>query len=100
MIKLITFKSMHTIMCEIEDNGVGQMIIKQPVQLIVQPSPTGQNNVVFVPFNQYAQEFKTGIPIHYTDILCITTPLVNLEDKYREAFGGLLMPQSQSITPE
>jgi hypothetical protein len=42
----------------------------------------------FVPFLEFAQEFETGIRIAQADILCKTSPVVELENQYNQMFGS------------
>jgi hypothetical protein len=44
--------------------------------------------MAFSPFLDYCQEFKTGIRIHEDDILCITTPMREVENQYNQIFGS------------
>lgn len=86
-VKLVTFKTNHTIIADVvSDNGI-VMNLKQPLQVVIQPSPQG-NMMAFVPFVEFCDEFKTGIPIKVEDILTTTTPVVELLNKYNEVFGS------------
>ena len=42
----------------------------------------------FAPFLEFAQEFKSGIKIGMDNVLCVTTPTRELENKYNEVFGS------------
>lgn len=86
MIKLVTFKTNHTILAHFEENGE-EVSLKQPVQVIVQPSQQGPM-MGFSPFLEFCQEFKTGIKFNKNDILVITTPAVELENEYNRLFGS------------
>lgn len=96
MIKLITLKTNHTIMGEIEER-VGAYLIKTPVQVVTQNTQQGPM-VGFVPFVEFAQEFKTGITIDVKDILFISTPVVELENQYNQMFGSGI--QIASVIPK
>lgn len=85
-IKLITFKTTQTILGKVEDRGT-EFHIKEPVQVIVQPTKEGPM-MGFAPFLEYAQEFKEGIVIEKSDVLCLTTPIVELENQYNQVFGS------------
>jgi hypothetical protein len=86
MIKLITFKTNHTIMAKTEI--VGDLVtVKEPVQVIMQPTKDGPN-LAFAPFLEYAADFKTGINFSMNDVLCITLPIVELENQYNQVFGS------------
>jgi hypothetical protein len=91
MIKLVTFKTNHTIMGDVEEkNDTNVVIVKKPVQVVsVPPSPDNpQGGVAFSPFVEYASEFLTGFRIKYEDILMINTPVVELENQYNQIFGS------------
>jgi hypothetical protein len=44
--------------------------------------------MAFVPFLNFATEFETGIKISMDNVLCITTPTVELENQYNQVFGS------------
>jgi len=91
MIKLVTFKTNHTIMGEVEENDKTNIVtIKKPVQVVsVPPSPDNpQGGVAFSPFVEYASEFLTGFRVKYEDILMINTPVTELENQYNQVFGS------------
>lgn len=85
-IKLITFKTTQTILGKVEDR-LNELVVKEPVQVIVQPTKEGPM-MGFAPFLEYSQEFKNGISISKADILCVTTPIVELENQYNQVFGS------------
>ena len=88
-IKLVTFKTNHTIMGEVTEQ-TDSIKIKQPVQVVSVPprSATDPGSVAFSPFIEYAQEFKTGFTINTNDILTISTPVEELENQYNQIFGA------------
>jgi hypothetical protein len=85
-VKLITFKTNHTIIAKTELDG-NNVTVKEPVQVIMQPSEKGPL-LAFAPFLEYASEFKTGITFDMESVLCITTPMVELENQYNQVFGS------------
>ena len=96
MIKLITLKTNHTLMGEVEEK-VGCFVIKHPVQVVTQPSQQGPM-IGFVPFVEYAQEFKTGFTIDVNDILFVSNPVIELENQYNQMFGSGI--QIASVIPK
>lgn len=86
-IKLITFKTNHTILAETDCTNDNEIVIKKPVQVVMQPSKDGPM-MGFAPFLDYAEEFAKGIKINMSDILCITTPVRELENQYNQVFGS------------
>jgi hypothetical protein len=86
MIKCITLKTAQTIMGDIGEHG-SLVKIKKPVQVIVQPGQDGQPMMGFAPFLQFTDEFESGITINFSDILCTTTPVRELENQYNKMFG-------------
>jgi hypothetical protein len=85
-IKLITLKTNHTILADVEfDDDV--CLLKEPVQVIMQPTKEGPM-MAFSPFLDYCEEFKTGIRIQKEDVLCITTPMREIENQYNQVFGS------------
>jgi hypothetical protein len=85
-LKLITFKTNQTILGEVEYSG-GEYTVKQPVQVIVQPTKDGPM-MGFSPFLDYCLEFSTGIEFVSSDILTVTTPAIELSNQYNQVFGS------------
>jgi hypothetical protein len=88
-IKLITFKTNHTILGDVtEENDTFK--IKESVQVVNVPPRTAseQGGIAFSPFLEYSQEFKTGITIYKNDVLTITTPVIELQNQYSAIFGS------------
>ena len=85
-IKLVTLKTNHTLLADVET--VGQFYdLKQPVQVVTQPTKDGPM-LAFVPFVEYAEEFNTGIKINETDVLSINTPIREVLNQYNQMFGS------------
>lgn len=90
-IKLITFKTNHTIIGKVDINKeAGYVTIKNPVQVIVVPpkSAEDQGGIAFSPYIEFAQEFTSGFKISAEDVLMINTPVVELENQYNRVFGS------------
>ena len=90
-IKLITFKTNHTILGEVDEHLTNKLFtdfkVKKPVQVVVQPTKEGPM-MGFAPFLDYAEEFVTGIELQKNDVLCVTTPSRELENQYNQVFGS------------
>lgn len=86
-IKLITLKSTQTLIGELDCSKDNEVVIKQPVQVIVQPTKDGPM-MGFSPFLDFAEEFNTGIKLSMENILCITTPNKELQNEYSKLFGS------------
>ena len=86
-IKLVTLRTTQTLLCEIDCVDEKNIKLKRPVQVIVQPSKDGPM-MGFSPFLDFANEFNTGIEISMENILCITTPSVEIENQYSKLFGS------------
>jgi len=90
-IKLVTFKTNHTIMGDVTESSTDSFItVKQPVQVVSVPprSATDPGSVAFSPFLEYADEFKTGFKINNADVLIVSTPVRELENQYNQIFGS------------
>jgi len=101
-LKLITFKTNHTILGDVTDKVENNFVnIAKPVQVIsVPPSQSNpQGGIAFSPFVEYSEEFKSGgYDIQRADILFISTPVGELENQYNQIFGtGLVVPPKKSI---
>ena len=86
-VKLVTFKTNQTIIASVVFENDERITVKETVQVIVQPSKDGPM-MGFSPFLEYAQEFKTGMTFDMSDVLCITSPMVELENEYNKLFGS------------
>jgi hypothetical protein len=91
MIKLLTLKTNHTLLGNVEDlPEFNYVTIKEPVQ-VVQIPPRAANDtgsIAFSPFLDYTNEFRSGIQIIKNDILTTTTPILELENQYNSIFGS------------
>jgi hypothetical protein len=96
-LKLVTFKTNQTLIGEIVNETDSQLTIKQPVQVIVQPTKEGPM-MGFSPFLEFAEEFKTGITLPKENIQCTTTPMVELKNQYNQVFGSGI--QIASVIPK
>jgi hypothetical protein len=73
----------------------GKVVVKNAVSVGLIPSKTpgqGQAQIGFGPFLEYVEEYKTGIPLHVTDILTVVTPVQDLLNHYKQLFSGLVLP--------
>jgi hypothetical protein len=86
-LKLVTFKTNQTLLGEVVSESPTSITIKQPVQVIVQPTKEGPM-MGFSPFLEFAEEFKTGIPLPKDNVQCITTPMTELSNQYNQVFGS------------
>jgi hypothetical protein len=86
-VKLITLKTNHTLIGEIVDEGNVGVKIKQPVQVVVQPTKDGPM-MGFVPFVDFSEDFKIGFVINNNDILFTSWPVRELENQYNKMFGS------------
>jgi len=86
-VKLVTLKTNHTLIGSVDCVDNETIVIKEPVQVFMTPSKEGMQ-MGFGPFLDYSQEHKTGIKLSMIDVLCITTPIVELENQYNQIFGS------------
>lgn len=93
--KLVTLKTTQTLIADVESKE-DVLIIKNPVQVIVQPGKDGPM-MGFAPFLEFSEDFKTGIKMPFDSVLTITTPVRELENKYSEMFGAGI--QIASVIP-
>jgi hypothetical protein len=102
-IKLIVLNNGLQIMGEIVSTeaadasvyGQGKVLVINPVSVVMVPSKTpGQHQaqIGFGSFLEYVEEYKTGIPLHVTDILTVVTPVPDLLNHYKTLFSGLVLP--------
>lgn len=97
-IRLITFKTNQTLLADVKISAHSSNIysVVEPVQVIVQPSPKGPM-MGFVPFLDYSKEFKTGIEINVSDVLCVTEPTDELRNEYSRLFGSGIQIPTESV---
>jgi hypothetical protein len=87
-ISLVTLKTAQTLIADVDSNSsVDDYVLKQPVQVIIQPSKDGPM-MAFVPFLEFAEDFKPGIKIKKSDVLTVTTPVRELHNRYNQMFGS------------
>ena len=86
MIKLLTFKTNHSIMGDVTETS-SMFIISKPVQVVMQPTKDGAS-MGFVPFVQFCEEWKTGITIKKDDVLFVSEPVIELTNQYNDMFGS------------
>jgi len=84
---LITLKTNHTLIGDVEKSTSDFYIIKKPAQVAMQPTPQGKM-LVLVPFIEFAEEFETGFKISVGDVLFVSTPVRELVNNYNEALGS------------
>jgi len=88
-VKLVTLKTNHTLIAKVETPfDQSYVLVKEPLQVALQPTKEG-SGVMFVPFVEYAEEFKTGFKISMSDVLMISTPLQELQDNYQQIFSNI-----------
>jgi hypothetical protein len=85
-VKLVTLKTNHTLLADIEEGG-DLISMKNPVQVVTQPTKEGPM-IAFVPFVEYAEEFKTGMNIPRDSVLTVNTPVRELLNQYNQMFGS------------
>jgi len=89
-IKLVTFKTQQTIICNLEYTDDYNLKVKNPIQVISVPPRTANDSggVGFAPYLSYSEEFDTGIILKQEDIFCVTTPVLDLINQYNKMFGS------------
>lgn len=87
---LITLKTAHTLLGQGTPVDGGGYLLKNPVQVVTIPARSqGEgSSIAFVPFLEFAEEFNSGITFKYIDILCVTSPVRELENQYNQIFGA------------
>lgn len=91
-IKLITFKtSLVNIIGEVTES-FDSITIKQPCQVVIQKAQPDADNeqlsVGFIPMLAIAESWSTGITFPRSEVFTINEPLLNIRNKYSEAFGS------------
>ena len=86
-IQLLTFRTNQTLIGVVEKTSPTEYKIKKPVQVVVQATKDGPM-MGFAPFLEYCEEFSTGITIPADTVLCITSPVRELENQYNQTFGS------------
>jgi len=91
--KLVTFKTNHTLIANIVSETDTHISLKEPLQIVVQPSKEG-TSIAFAPFLEVAKEFKTGILFSKGDILVISEPIDEIAEQYRQVFSKIQLASS------
>ena len=83
-IKLVTLKSEKTYLCQIvDDENLPGAVVMMPPR-----SQTDSGGLAFIPFLEFCEEFKTGIPLSPNDVLTVTTPVTEILNQYNKMFGS------------
>jgi hypothetical protein len=85
-VQLVTLKTNHTLLADVETVG-DFYSLKEPVQVVTQPTKDGPM-IAFMPFIEFAEEFKSGIKIRQGEVLTINTPVRELLNQYNQVFGS------------
>jgi len=76
-------------------------VLKRPVMVGVVPGRTPQEKgqLGFNPYLEFSNEFDSGIPFEQVNILHTLTPLLQVENAYRQNYTdtGLILPPTGSI---
>jgi uncharacterized protein YlzI (FlbEa/FlbD family) len=91
--KLVTFKTNHTIIADVVSETDTHISLKQPLQIVVQPSKEG-TSIAFVPFLEVSKEFKTGVSFSKGDVLVISEPIDEIAEQYRQVFSKIQLATS------
>lgn len=89
--------AMNTMMAQVcESDNDFELIVKNPVMIIVIPprSASDSSSIAFTPLLNYTEEFGTGIKIHRSDVLTMTTPITELLNQYNSVFSGIIVASS------
>lgn len=85
--KLITFKTGQTLLADTDESNDTYLVIKTPVNIIPQQTEKGMM-LGFLPFLDFSEEFKSGIKIDRDLVMCVSTPVRELENQYNRVFGS------------
>lgn len=96
-VKIVTFNNMHNIICELVDDVDGSCKVKNALYIIQTQDKSGKMQISFHPFNDYSQEYESGIPIFKQNILCVTTPVVELLNIYNNVFSKIQLASPSSM---
>jgi len=93
---IVTLKTNHSLIGEVDCTKENKVIIKKPVQIYSQLGKDGESMMGFAPFLEFSEEFKTGVEFDMENVFCITTPVKPVINQYNKVFGSGI----QLATPE
>jgi len=77
------------------------VVLKRPVMVGIVPgrTPGEKGQLGFNPYLEFTEQFDTGIPFEVANILHNLTPLIQVENAYRQNYSdsGLILPTPGSI---
>lgn len=85
-IKIVTFKNLTSVMCEIVEISSEGVMIKNPAKIVSIPDEEDPLRISFSPFLHFTKESLSGLWFEDQDILCLTTPVDDLSEHYKKIF--------------
>lgn len=85
-IKIVTFKNLISIICQVVEETVDGLIINNPAEIIPNIEKDDPLRVTFAPFLHYTKESITGLFLSEKDILCVCTPVDGMYNHYKNLF--------------
>jgi hypothetical protein len=98
-IRLIKMISGEDLIAEIVVQIENQIIIKNPVRVVVMPSKTNPQSptVGFAPWAEFSDEKQ--FTIHINHVIVTMKPIQEFINQYNSMFGGIVAPSSKLILP-
>lgn len=97
-VKCLKLISGDEVIADIDEGVDGLVILKKPLQIMLVPNPTQQNQfgIALAPFCPYAKD--DVIPIRSGAVLTIFDPETGMLNEYNSRYGsGLVVPESKII---
>jgi len=98
-IRLIKMISGEDLIAEIVVQIENQIIIKNPVRVVVMPSKTNPQSptVGFAPWAEFSDEKQ--FTIHMNHVIVTMKPIQEFINQFNSMFGGIVAPSSKLIIP-
>jgi hypothetical protein len=98
-LKIIKLISGEELLTEVLNETSTEVIIKNPVRVIVMPSKANpqQPTVGFAPWAEFSDEKQ--FTVHKAHVIVAMKPVQEFVNQYNAMFGGIVAPTSKLIVP-
>ena len=87
-IKLLTFRSLQTLIADIREFDTPQGKMYNLIRPLFVATQQGQQ-IVFIPFLEWSQEWEDGIDFPASEFITLNTPLDEIAEQYRKMFSNI-----------
>lgn len=97
IVKALKLISGEEIVAEVVHEDAGEIVIKNPLAIMIQRQPDGNLGIGFVPFAPYLPK-DTSIPVSTEKTTFCIEVDDQMKNQYNVIFGGIVAPPKNIIT--